>query len=515
MPASRTKRTIQNSKISLILFLIQIIVGFYSRKIFLGYLGDEVIGLNTTLCNILSFLNLAELGIGVAMATSLYKPIHDGNQEAIVDIITVQGILYKRIAFILCVLSIPILLFIPYIFPSTECGLVYIYIAYFVFLSGSIFSYLWNYRQVLIEADQKKFVLMPWIHIVRYTKIFLQIPLLLYTSLGIWGWICIEFLGNITNIFVINHVIKKEYPWLQKSKKSTKELLQNHKGILTKTKQLFVHKIGGFVLYQTSPFIIYTFVSLDMVTYYGNYMMLIGYITSLTNIIFGGMTASIGNLIADNNKSHTMDVFWELFTSRIWIGGIACFCIYICIEPFISLWLSEKYILDESTLLLMIVYMFIYISRSVIESFKDAYQLFSDIWAPITEACLNLGGSILLGYFWGLNGILIGVNISLILIILIWKPYYIFHYGMKSSVIPYYFQYILHTLILITGAIIAKTLMNQITFDNRSLSSMVFTLLFGGIIYIIVTYTILMIFTKGMRMFTVRIKNIILNKYNI
>ena len=155
MPASRTKRTIQNSKVSLILFLLQIFVGFYSRKIFLNYLGDEVIGLNTTLGNILSFLNLAELGIGIAMATSLYKPIHDDDHDAIVDILTVQGILYRRIALILCGLSIPVLIALPFIFPNVECGIIYVYVAYLVFLSGSIFSYLWNYRQVLIQADQK------------------------------------------------------------------------------------------------------------------------------------------------------------------------------------------------------------------------------------------------------------------------------------------------------------------------------------------------------------------------
>ena len=110
MPVSRTKRTIQNSKVSLILFIIQLLVGFYSRKVFLDCLGDEVIGLNTTLGNILSFLNLAELGIGIAMATSLYKPLHDDDKDAIVEIITVQGILYRRVAWFLCGLSIPILI---------------------------------------------------------------------------------------------------------------------------------------------------------------------------------------------------------------------------------------------------------------------------------------------------------------------------------------------------------------------------------------------------------------------
>ena len=512
MTVSRTKRTIQNSRMSLLLFLVQIFIGFYSRKVFLDYLGDEVIGLNTTLGNILSFLNLAELGIGFAMATSLYKPIHDHNQEIIVDILTVQGILYRRVALILCGLSIPVLIALPFVFPSTSCSIIYIYVAYLVFFSGSIFSYLWNYRQVLIEADQKNFKLMPWIHAVRYSKIFLQIALLMLTPLGIWGWIGAELAGNIATVFVINHVIGKEYPWLHYSQKHPKELLQQYKILLTKTKQLFVHKIGGFVLTQTSPLIIYAFVSLQMVTFYGNYMILIGYCTSLLNVVYGGMGASIGNLVADNDKRHTMDVFWELFTSRIWIGGIACFGIYIAIGPFISLWIGNKYILEESSLLLMVLSMFINISRSVIESFKDAYQLFGDVWAPIAEACLNIGGSIAFGYFWGLNGVLIGVNLSLILIILLWKPYYIFRNGMRSAVLPYYIQYIYHLAILIVSACIAKFVMRQIPYEDNHITIIVLDIFVGLIVFSLVTYIILQISTKGMRMFTIRVRNIIIHK---
>ena len=512
MSVSRTKRTIQNSKVSLILFVIQIFVGFYSRKVFLNYLGDEIIGLNTTLGNILSFLNLAELGIGIAMATSLYKPIHDKDENAIIDIMSVQRILYRRIAILLCGLSIPILIAIPFIFPSTECSIIYIYIAYFVFLSGSIFSYLWNYREVLIEADQKSFKLTPWIHCVRYIKIITQVILLIFTPLGIWGWIGAELAGNIATVFVINSVIKKEYPWLHKSKEETSILLQKHKIILTKTKQLFIHKIGGFVLYQTSPIVIYAFVSLEMVTHYGNYMMLIGYCLSLTSVIFGGMGASIGNLVADNNKQHTMEVFWELFTSRIWIGGIACYAIYICIGPFISFWIGEKYLLSESTLLLLVLYLFIQISRSVIESFKDAFQLFGDVWAPIIEACINLGGSILFGYLWGLNGVLIGVNLSLILIIVLWKPFYIFHYGIKSSVITYYYQYTLHLVVLVLVGLFVNYIIQQFDYLEKNYIAIAIICLIGLLMYSIITYSILYLCTKGMRMFTSRIKNIIKNK---
>lgn len=504
-PASRTKRTIQNSTTSLVLFLIQIFVGFYSRKIFLEALGDELLGLNTTLGNILSFLNLAELGIGIAMATSLYKPIHDQDHEAICEIISVQGLLYKRIALILCLLSIPVIISLPFFFPHTECGTGYVIIAYIVFLWGSISSYLWNYRQVLIGADQKNFKLMPWIHAIRYTKIFMQIFFLTVINLGIWGWITFEFVGSTCTIFAINYIIRKEYPWLHISKESAKNLFEKYHHLIVKTKQLFVHKISSFVLEQTAPLIIYYYVSLSMVTYYGNYMMLIGYTVTLLNVIFEGMGASIGSLVSENNKKHTLSVFWELFTSRIWISGIACFTLYISITPFISLWIGGKYILSNTTLLLLVVGMFIRMTRSVVDSFKNAYQLFGDVWSPIAEACINLGCSILFGYWWGLNGIIMGSNLSLILIVLLWKPYYTFKHGLKASWFNYYFQYILHLLILTGTAIISIWCMKTTNYQTDDYLHLALNISSTIIIFIVITFILLYVLTSGMRQFTNRL----------
>ena len=510
MSASRTHRTIQNSRMSLLLFLVQVFVGFFSRKIFLDQLGTEVIGLNTTLGNILSFLNLAELGIGIAMATSLYKPIHDNDQQRICEILTVQGILYRRIAWLLCALSIPVLIALPFIFPDIECGIAYVYVAYLVFLSGSIFSYLWNYREVLIQADQKNYKLTPWTHGVRYIKVFLQIALLLLTPWGIWSWILLEFGAGVLTVFAINHVVRREYPWLTKSRESAATLLQKYNDLMVKTKQMFVHKIASFILEQTAPLIIYAFVSLSMVAYYGNYMMLIGYTVTLMNVIFEGMGASIGNLVAENNKKHTLEVFWELFTSRIWIAGITCFGLYLFIGPFITLWLGEQYLLSETTLLLMMLSMFIRMTRSIIDSFKNAYQLFADVWSPVAEAAINLGCSVLFGYWWGLNGILLGSNLSLVLIVLLWKPYYTFRKGFKSSSMAYYAQYALHCSVLIVCSLLYKMAFSHFQTpegDYRLLLQAIY-LTVTLILFALTTYVIFYIFTSSMRRFTQRIANI-------
>ena len=56
-------------------------MGFLQRTVFIGVLGETLLGVNGLYTDILSMLSLAELGIGSAMNYSLYKPVANGDQE--------------------------------------------------------------------------------------------------------------------------------------------------------------------------------------------------------------------------------------------------------------------------------------------------------------------------------------------------------------------------------------------------------------------------------------------------
>ena len=57
--------------------------------------------------------------------------------------------------------------------------------------------------------------------------------------------------------------------------------------------------------------------------------------------------------------------------------------------------------------------MFINITRLTVDSFLNAYGLFKDIAAPIIELIINIAFSILLGKLFGINGVLVGVILSM------------------------------------------------------------------------------------------------------
>ena len=93
----RTRKSLRNSAIALILQTVAMFVGFFSRRIFIRILGVEVMGLNSTAASILDFLNLAELGIGTAVAVTLYKPLFQQDRQTVKEIVALQGRLYRII----------------------------------------------------------------------------------------------------------------------------------------------------------------------------------------------------------------------------------------------------------------------------------------------------------------------------------------------------------------------------------------------------------------------------------
>ena len=116
MQESRTIKSIKNAEVSVIYYTINLILGFWSRNVFYKYLGSEVLGLDTTASTLLSFLNLAELGVGGSVAYFLYKPMFDNDTKTMNEIVALQGWIYRRIAFFIIIASGILMCFFPWIF---------------------------------------------------------------------------------------------------------------------------------------------------------------------------------------------------------------------------------------------------------------------------------------------------------------------------------------------------------------------------------------------------------------
>lgn len=483
---SRTQKSVKNAKVALVFYCLNLILQFFSRKVFIEYLGSEVLGLNTTAQNLLGFLNLAELGIGTAVSYSLYKPLYDGNKDVINDIVSVQGWLYRRIAIVVICGALVLMSFFPLIFNKAVVPLWYAYGSFGVLLFSSLLGYFINYKQIVFSADQKEYKITYITQCAKIVKILLQILAISFLSQGYVWWMVLEIIFAVVTSVALEKAIKSEYSWLRPNVSAGLVLKKKYPQIITKTKQLFFHKIGTFVLTQTSPIIIYAYASLTLVAIYGNYMLIVTGVTLLMNSLLNGIGAGVGNLVAEGDKNRIKNFYWELTSLRMWVATIICFGIYMLGHSFMHLWVGEEYIMPESAFIILILITFVQLTRTN-DTFLAAYGLFQDIWAPIVEASLNLGLSLLLGYFFGLTGILLGVFISLILVVCVWKPYFLYSRGFNESCREYFVRILKYLFLLGLVFIGCRWLFVQVV--NIEINTW-FTWLFA-LVVMVLTYSII------------------------
>ena len=431
---SRTSKSIKNSSVALVFYFINLILQFFSRKIFLDYLGAEVLGLNTTATNLLQFLNLAELGVGAAIACTLYKPLAEKDTDTINEIVSLQGWLYRRIAWIVIAGSVVLMAFFPWIFAKMPLPLWYAYASFGVLLVSGLLSYFVNYKQIVLSADQQEYKIQYSYKASMLAKLLCQILAIRFLDDGYVWWLVLEMVFAVVASMALNRVIARTYPYLKTNLLIGRELTRKYPDVLTKVKQLFFHKIGGFALSQTSPIIIYVYTTLTVVALYGNYMLIVMGVQTLMTAMFNSMNAGIGNLVAEGDKRKIMSVFAELFSIRFLFSCIMCFGVLMITPAFVSFWIGKKYVMDSLSLLLM-------------------------------------------------TAILFGVLISLLLVVFCWKPYYLFRKGLDERLSIYIFMYARHLMAaLLCGVIVClgmrySMVQGDTTFFDGLLGILVFSIL--------------------------------------
>lgn len=465
MRESRTRKNFRNSIVALAFFAIEFVLKFYSRKVFLDFLGTEILGLNTTAVNLLQFLNLAELGIGAAVGFSLYGPLHYKDYDKVCEIVTLQGHFYRRIAYAVIAGAAVVMCFFPLIFSKMTLPLWYAYGSFAVLLYSALLGYFVNYKQIVLASSQLDYKISlstrTW-NIVMIVCQMLAVSMLPHPY--VW-WLALQVLFSSMQAITLHRTTMRSFPWLHKAKYSFKALRARHSMVLTKVRQIFVHRIAGVALTETSPFIIYLYLSLTTVTYYGNYVLVTGGIISLLNAIFNSMGAGIGDLIAEGNKERIYAVFEEIFSIRFFIGCFVTYAFVAFAQPFMSIWLGSEYILPYSTVVIIAARMYIIVTRNTVDTYLAGYGIFHDVWAPVAETAINVGLSLLLGYYFGLNGILIGVIVSLVSIVGIWKPILLYRDGFKRNISEYVWLYAKHVAIGAAAWMIAHWSLRIWNFD--------------------------------------------------
>lgn len=430
----RMNNSLKNIKFNIIFFLVNSLLIFVSKTVLIKYLGSEYTGLNTIFTNLISFMNVAEMGITSAITYSLYRPLEYKDYKTINSLLNAFRGIYRIIGIIVSMIAIIFMMFISKIIPNSSIGYAYIYIYFIIFALKTILSYYFTYLQILIVADQRSYIITKISGTINIIKVLLQIiTSIIFKNYTLW--IVLEFGFTLFNFFIINLKIKKTYYWLNfdNEKFNFLEFFKKHRDITQNTKNLIIHKISKVIIYQTDSILLSSFTSLQMVTIYSNYAMITNLINSLLSQIFNGIKSSIGSLIAEGDNQKVYHLWKEIIYIGFIIALISSYCFYKNVNNLIYIWLGKEYIISNEIVVIIALNMLFLTLRNIMDIFKEGYGLFWDKNISLVEALINFIISIILVRRIGLMGIVLGTAVGNMFIVLFWQPYVIYKYGFKRT----------------------------------------------------------------------------------
>ena len=117
----RKKNSIINMIVGLVGQLLNMLLSFGGRMVFVHYLSQEYLGVNGLFGDVLGMLNLAELGIGSAMIFSMYRPAAQNDGKQLARLMNLYRTLYRIVALAVLGIGLALMPFLPLLMKGGVC----------------------------------------------------------------------------------------------------------------------------------------------------------------------------------------------------------------------------------------------------------------------------------------------------------------------------------------------------------------------------------------------------------
>ena len=221
MTQTRTTKSMKNAIFGIVGLLCNLIVSFFSRSVFIKILGVEYNGVNGLFTNVLTVLNLAELGFATSIAYALYKPLKEHDEKSAAMLMHYFAKIYRVIAIIVAAVGCCCIPFLQYLISediselSFSLGQLRIYFA--MYLANTVCSYLLAYKRTIITADQNAYIISNVDNACNICLNVLQIVLLVITK-NFYAFLGIMIAKTFINNIIIDLIARKRYPYLAQYK---------------------------------------------------------------------------------------------------------------------------------------------------------------------------------------------------------------------------------------------------------------------------------------------------------
>jgi len=447
----RSENSIKNIIVNVGSQLFSILLSFLCRTIFIRTLGEAYLGISGLFSNILTLLSLAELGVGTAIIFSMYKPLAQNDRKKIGALMGLYKRAYHTIGLIVGAAGLAFTPFYPH-FIKNDPGIPDLTVIYLLYIFNTVITYFFSYKQSIIVADQKNYICTLYQYGFCILQNIIQIAILFLTRNFIL-YLCVQIVFSFFTNFFLAHKADKMYPYLKRYE--MEKLSRDDKASIIKNiRAMFMHRIGSTVVNGTDILLISSFSGIVSVGIYSNYYLITTTLRGLTSQIFGGITASVGNLGAMEDRKKSYHIYLAINFACFWIFSFCAISLFCLFNPFIILWTRRQDLVFALPIVFVIsLNFFVTGMRQATLTFRDAFGLFwYDRYKAVLEAAVNLIFSIILAQRYGIIGVFVGTFISTMTIDFWVEPLVLFRHGFHRPVRAYFVRYVYYAVLTaVTG----------------------------------------------------------------
>ena len=429
----RKLNSLKNFVTTILPYIIITLLGFWRVSAFINNLGDELYSVNQLFYQLLTYLSLAEAGVGLIVNQKYYELFAKNDFDGINRVYTASKKFFKIIAVVMLILGF-IMSFTLKAITNNSLSLTYLQIVFMIFLLKNVVEYFISYPRYVLQADQKSYKINFLINFIRILECIIEIGLLYlkvdYLLILIPG----IFIRIIINM-IINRKVFKEYPWL-------KEVENPDKSIFSNAKHFIIYRISTIVYNNIDILIISTYLDPVFVVIYSSYNYIIRFIAELLGMIAQAIVASLGNAINKLKLEESRLVFEKLNTGFAAFAMFCTMCVTILIDKFICIWIGadKQIVIWGVALFSFSLFNLIYSKNltSVVE-IKGWFKQTRNV--ALAEAGINLVLSIILVKYFGIIGVILATAIATLLTSFIFYPIYVYKNQFKQNAVKYYLHF--------------------------------------------------------------------------
>lgn len=483
----RIKNILKNLISEMLPQIVIAFLGIYKSKVFLEYLGADIVGLYNLFAQILGYLSIVEGGIASAVIYRLYKPVHEKDYEKLGQI--KNGV--KRIFFIISciILTLGIIagLIMPHLIKDNTFSISFIVINFLLYVVSEILLYTTIFERSMFTATESNYKLNAIVKTTLILKSIFEIIIAILTRNITYILIMFVLINAISNV-VISLISKKQFNYIKKVKEKDYIVLQD-------VKNLFAHKFAGLIATNIDIVILSSVIGLKEVVIYSTYLLYSSTLTTLMTKISNAFLGRVGNKLLED-KQDSYRIFKEYNAFIFFIAIIVGTQFFFSIDYFINIWYNGEVETNIAISLLFSAILTYNIIRIPLITFTEAAGLFKETRiCAILEAVINLVLSLILVHFLGMVGLLIGTLSSLIISEFLIKPKIIFNNVFDKKSKEYYKLCYKFILIILLEMLLVYYIKFNIGISSL-LSWLIYSLIFIVLNVIILLFIYIVVFKQ-------------------